>query len=299
MRRSEQGYQLALFEMTPPTEHVVNVASVPQRSPFRYPGGKTWLVPRIRQWLASLPWKPSVFLEPFSGGAIVGLTVASERLAEKVVLVELDEQVAAVWSTILSDDHEWLAERILSFDMTIENLRAELAHKATSVKRVAFQTILRNRTYHGGIMAPGSSLIRHGENGRGIKSRWYPATIARRIRAIASIHDRIEFVRGDGIEAIRSYARFAKTAMFVDPPYTVAGKRAGTRLYKYFQLDHERLFAEASKTKGDVLLTYDNAPEVAELAARHGFDIRTVAMKNTHHATMTELLIGRNLQWLK
>lgn len=27
---------------------IVNVASVPQRSPFRYPGGKTWLVPHIR-----------------------------------------------------------------------------------------------------------------------------------------------------------------------------------------------------------------------------------------------------------
>ena len=26
----------------------VNVASVPQRSPFRYPGGKTWLVPQVR-----------------------------------------------------------------------------------------------------------------------------------------------------------------------------------------------------------------------------------------------------------
>ena len=25
-------------------ERVVNVASVPQRSPFRYPGGKTWLI---------------------------------------------------------------------------------------------------------------------------------------------------------------------------------------------------------------------------------------------------------------
>ena len=24
----------------------VNVASVPQRSPFRYPGGKTWFIPR-------------------------------------------------------------------------------------------------------------------------------------------------------------------------------------------------------------------------------------------------------------
>ena len=34
-----------------PTEPV-NVASVPQRSPFRYPGGKTWLVPYVRSWLA-------------------------------------------------------------------------------------------------------------------------------------------------------------------------------------------------------------------------------------------------------
>jgi len=28
-------------------------SSVPQRSPFRYPGGKTWLVPYIRDWFRS------------------------------------------------------------------------------------------------------------------------------------------------------------------------------------------------------------------------------------------------------
>jgi DNA adenine methylase len=285
--------------MTPPTGHIVNVASVPQRSPFRYPGGKTWLVPRISQWLSSLPWEPVVFLEPFAGGAIVGLTVAFERLAEKVVLVELDEQVASVWRTILSDDCDWLAERILSFDMTTENLRRELVHKATSIKRIAFQTILKNRTFHGGIMAPGSGLIRHGENGKGIKSRWYPQTITHRIGAIADIRDRIQFIHGDGIQVMRSYASSKRTTTFIDPPYTVAGKRAGTRLYKYFQLDHERLFAEASRVQGDVLLTYDNAPEVAELAFRYGFETREIAMKNTHHAKMTELLIGRNLDWVR
>jgi hypothetical protein len=32
-------------------QNVVNVASVPQRSPFRYAGGKTWLIPKIQQWL--------------------------------------------------------------------------------------------------------------------------------------------------------------------------------------------------------------------------------------------------------
>ncbi len=45
--------QLSIFGTKEPG-HIVNVASVPQRSPFRYPGGKTWLVPRIRQWLKSL-----------------------------------------------------------------------------------------------------------------------------------------------------------------------------------------------------------------------------------------------------
>jgi DNA adenine methylase len=299
MRRSESSSQLKFLDITPPVEQIVNVASVPQRSPFRYPGGKTWLIPRIRQWLSSLEWKPSVFLEPFAGGAIVGLTVAFEKLAEKVVLVELDEQVAAVWMTILSDNCEWLVQRILSFDMTIENLQKELAHKVTSVKGIAFQTILKNRTFHGGIMAPGSSLIKYGENGKGIKSRWYPETIARRIREIADIRDRIEFIHGDGIQAIQSYNLPKCAAMFIDPPYTAAGKRAGTRLYKYFELDHERLFAEVSKVQGDFLLTYDNAPELAELALKYGFEARTIYMKNTHHAKMTELLIGRNLNWLK
>src|SRR5437667_3530211 len=70
-----------------------------QHSPFRYPGGKTWLVPHIRQWLASLPKRPSEFIEPFAGGGIVSLTVAIERLADTVIMVELDDQVAAVWQT--------------------------------------------------------------------------------------------------------------------------------------------------------------------------------------------------------
>ncbi len=85
---------------------VVNVASVPQRSPFRYPGGKTWLVPQIRSWLNSQPKRPSLFVEPFVGGGIVGLTVAFEGLADRVLMVELDEQVASVWKALLGGDAE-------------------------------------------------------------------------------------------------------------------------------------------------------------------------------------------------
>jgi DNA adenine methylase len=83
-------------------QRVVNVAPVPQLSPFRYPGRNTWLVPRLRRWLSSKNCRPTELLEPFAGG-VVSLTVAFERLAERVVMVELDEQLAAVWRTILEE----------------------------------------------------------------------------------------------------------------------------------------------------------------------------------------------------
>src|SRR5438132_2396970 len=87
LREPEVAYRTA--EDVSPTQPV-NVASVPQRSPFRYPGGKTWLVPHVRSWLASRAVPASLLIEPFAGGGIAGLTAGFERLAGQVILVEND-----------------------------------------------------------------------------------------------------------------------------------------------------------------------------------------------------------------
>ena len=270
-------------------------------SPFRYPGGKTWLVPRIRQWLVSLPIRPAEFIEPFAGGAIAGLTVAMEDLADHVTLVEIDEQVAAVWHTILSEDGggEWLANEIVSFDLTLEAVKSTLQKTAVSTRQKAFQTILKNRVYRGGILAPGSAPLKHGENGKGIRSRWYPGTLKRRILDIVAVRDHIAAIEGDGLAVIGLNAGRADTVFFIDPPYTAAGKKAGTRLYTHHELDHEKLFRLVGGIVGDFLMTYDGADGIRDLARRYGFDTELVAMKSTHHAMMKELLIGRNLDWAR
>lgn len=278
---------------------VVNVASVPQRSPFRYPGGKTWLVPRIREWLSSLPARPAVFAEPFAGGGIVSLTVAFESLADRVVMVELDGQMAAAWRAILGPDREALAERIATFEFTPEMVRSALASPVDSPSERAFRTILRNRVNRGGILAPGAGVSKLGENGKGLASRWYPETLKRRIMDIGDVADRITFIEGDGLEVMRECRDRSDIVCFIDPPYTASGKRAGSRLYTHSQLDHDALFRLAAELSGDFLMTYDDAPEVRALAARHGFAIELVAMKNTHHAEMHELMIGRSLDWLR
>lgn len=280
-------------------EKPVNVASVPQRSPFRYPGGKTWFVPLFRRWMQSFAAPPRVLVEPFAGGGIISLTAAFERLADRVVLVELDHQIAAVWETILEGDAEWLARRIVSFDLSVGNAKAELARKPSSRRELAFQTILKNRTAHGGILADGAGVIKHGENGKGIHSRWYPQTIAKRITNIGLVADRIRFDHGDAFAALSKFKENDQAVFFIDPPYTAGGKRAGSRLYTHSEVDHASLFSMCEHLRGNFLLTYDNSDEVRTLALHHGFEARPIAMKNTHHAEMTELLIGRDLGWME
>ena len=271
-----------------------NIAQVKHLSPFRYPGGKTWLVPEVRQWVKSASNKPSVFVEPFAGGAITGLSIAAEGLAERVFLCELDSDVAAVWDTLFhgsDDDVSELAKKIINFDVTLGNVKKVLESKPRSPKNRAFKTIIKNRMQRGGIMAAGAGLIKAGEAGKGLKSRWYPETLAKRIEVLRSLKDRIDFEQGDAFEVVRRFADDPDAFFFIDPPYTAGGKKAGSRLYTHNEIDHEGLFALMASVQGTVMMTYDDAPEVRDLADRHGFRIELVPMKNTHHAIIYELLI--------
>ncbi|OKH38463.1 DNA methyltransferase [[Phormidium ambiguum] IAM M-71] len=290
--------ELSVFENNY-LNQITNVASVPLRSPFRYPGGKTWLVPRIRQWLGSLKNQPFEFIEPFAGGGIVSLTVAFEGLANHVTMVEIDDEVAAVWQTILNGDYKWLANQIVNINLSLESVNEVLAKNPILIEEKAFKTIVKNRVNRGGILAVGAGRLKSGENGKGLKSRWYPETLKKRIMEIRERRDRIIFIEGDGMEILRANSHRTDTVFFIDPPYTAAGKKAGSRLYNYSEIDHKELFGVVSAIASDFLITYDNTKEVLELAQKHGFDTQAVAMKNTHHAKMTELLIGRNLDWCR
>lgn len=276
----------------------INVASVPQRSPFRYAGGKTWFVPTFRRWMKQLDKRPRVLVEPFAGGATIALTSVCENRVDHAVLIELDPDVAAVWQTVVADDAPQLAQKILAFDLTVENVKAQLLCESSGHLDRAFKTILKNRTFHGGILAAGSGLIKAGEAGKGISSRWYPETLAKRFKALHVIRERLTILCGDSLALSDDYVKDSQAAFFIDPPYTAGGKKAGKRLYTFSEINHGALFDICANVSGEFVMTYDDADEVHTLALARSFDTRLIAMKNTHHAEMSELVIGRNLSWL-
>lgn len=271
----------------------VNVATVPQRSPLRYPGGKTWLIPHIREWL-SRP-KAHVLVEPFAGGGIVSLTAVMESLVEEAVMIERDHDVAAFWKTALLDTED-LIERIQQFTPSRKAVEEiERAGWRSDAER-AFRTLVLNRTKRAGILAPGASFLESGENEKGIGSRWYPETLVKRLQEIGKHTKKITFLEGDSMEILETLLRGwgQKAAVFVDPPYTgEGGKMAGSRLYTHFTIDHARLFEILDRSDSNFLMTYDEAEEIVKLVNQHCFHAVRIEMNSAHYSRLSELVITR------
>ena len=281
------------FDIVNKKKSIVNVASVPQRSPFRYPGGKTWLIPIARKWFSSASDNAEL-IEPFAGGGIISLTAAAENYFNHIIMTELDEDVAAVWETIFSEkDYDWLSNKILNFIVTPENINEVELHANEGTKERAFSTIVRNRTNHGGILAKGSGKIKTGEGGKGLSSRWYPETLVRRITEANKLRNKIQFINEDAFNIMRQQQNNSNAYFFIDPPYTIAGRR----LYNLFDVDHRQVFEIISKLQGHFLLTYDDTTEIRNFAEEFSLSYKTIPMQTTHLIKKEELLISDNFEW--
>jgi len=270
-----------------------NVSQVPKYSPFRFPGGKTWLYPFAKEWVKH--YSNKTLIEPFAGGASIGLAAAIEGWVKNIILIEIDPQIYCVWKCIIEGNAKELAKRVCNFDFNESSVEKQIHLTTNNLVDKAFITLLRNRINHGGILANGSGKLKHGEAGKGILSRWYPKTISDRIIKINSAIDKLEVFQTDGIEYINKHSLASDVIFFVDPPYTVAGKR----LYDYFEIDHEKLFFELSMVKSPFMLTYDDSPLVTDLINKYNFDYERVLMTTTHHRKKYELIISKDLNWMK
>jgi DNA adenine methylase len=277
------------------TQYGDNVAAVPKYSPFRYPGGKTWLYSAISRWLRSV--RAETLIEPFAGGATASLIGVIEGYVERAILVEKDEAICAVWHTILSPDIGWLVERISRFEPTREAIISNLSKNPRRRRELAFQTILKNRCRRGGVIAGGAGLLLNGERSKGIISRWYPETLITRMTLIHALRDRIELRTGDGLEElVLLSSRKDKIAIFADPPYPKLMEPRVKKLYDHYVIEHSRLFEILGESRRNFLLTYDESPLVCSLVAHHSFQAAKIVMQNSNTNAKTELLITPKLK---
>ena len=212
--------QLHLPGLAPlPAEHVVSVASVKHRSPFRYRAAKPgWCRASTNGWTAFLDQR---VCRAFCWWCHCGID-GSGASGRRATLVEID-QVAAV----PGDDHQ-SRRRFASPDRLETSSSQENVERLLSQDDPTPQAALRPSSESGGgfwlRVQAGSSL----RNGRGISSL-VSATLRRRIMDYA-IRDRLSFIHGDGLE---SYASILATtgSILYRSSYTASEKKPGSRLH--------------------------------------------------------------------
>lgn len=238
-------------------------------SPLRYPGAKRRFSGYVAEVLRLNGLRPKLFVEPFAGGASVALELLSRGLVGAVALGELDPLVAAFWQAARSRPDD-LIDWVMAEPVTLERWQHHRDSRPRTTLGRAVKCLFLNRTSFSGILSLTAGPIGgRAQSGRyAIDCRFPRETLAKRIRQVAALADRIAFVHaGDYRETIAKATGLSPEAgdvfYYLDPPFYAKADR----LYaKWFvDADHVALRDELGELRSPWLLSYDPAPAIQAL----------------------------------
>lgn len=227
--------------------------------------------------------RPSLFVEPFAGGASVALQLLHDGVVDSIALGERDELVASFWKVLFSD-HQTLISQMRQTPITVEQWEYYRSTELTTDEERAMACLFLNRTSFSGVLSRTAGPI----GGRAQASRYridcrFPVeTLARRIEAIARLRDRVVFVHHGDWQSTLELAIDTRLASenivyYVDPPFY----HKADRLYRYYfsDQDHLALRDRLADLTSPWILSYDPAPEISYMYEQNG-----------HSPTQVELL---------
>lgn len=239
-------------------------------SPLRYPGSKRSLFSFIKKTFEINKIHPSIFIEPFAGGASVALQMLQENLTDQIILVDVDPWITSFWQTVFFDT-DWLVEQIYSIDVTIEKWHELKGSNPTSTRDQALTCFFLNRTSFSGILEASVGPIGGKEQKSiyKIDCRFMRDTLSNRIRQASLFKERVHAIWNcswiEGIRKVRSEQENGKVPrsglfFYLDPPFF----EEAYALYRFYftEKDHLELRDYLLTLKDNWLLSYDSAEQV-------------------------------------
>ena len=261
-KNDHQNYRLIFEVKDKTTARNQKVAFPTQVSPLRWPGGKSKFIGPILD--RCNPENMVCFVEPFAGGASVGLSLLLAGKIKEFYLNDLDFGIYALFQCI--KDFPWmLIDKISMFEPC---KKAFLQAQATlkngydnlDIIDAAWNLLIVNRLAFSGI--PKANCMSN------LSSRWNKNTLIKRILQIHGHSEHLHVSCTDACELIEEMYWRPNTTIFIDPPYKGKGKDLYMKYYE--NNDHNNLaFLLDELYKGmpgaDMLLTYDNSDYIRQL----------------------------------
>jgi DNA adenine methylase len=226
-------------------------------SPLRYPGGKARLATFVGDLISDQQKPLTRYVEPFAGGAGVGLHLLYQEYVDEIVLNDLDPGIAAFWRAVFNDS-SLLVERVRATEPSIEEWYRQreihAAAKDADPFDLGFATFFLNRTNRSGIIGarPIGGLDQTGK--WLIDARYSAEELAARIEHLAGYATRVTITEMDGVDLAADQLQDSSAFVYADPPYLSAGDDLYLNALAW--ADHVRL-AMLLRESDRWLLTYD------------------------------------------
>lgn len=233
---------------------------MPFYTPLRYPGGKRRLAPFVKRLLEVNDLHDIEYVEPYAGGASIGLALLLEEYAATIHINDLSRPVYAFWHSVLHET-DVLCQRIENVPLTMEEWTRQRTvyenREDADLLDLGVAAFFLNRTNRSGIINGGVIGGRDQAGEWGIDARFNKTDLIRRIRRVGRYRSRIRLYQQDALAFTNDVVSTlgSRVFSFYDPPYIAKGQ--DLYLNTYTVEDHRRLAEGIVKLKTPWVVTYD------------------------------------------
>lgn len=239
------------------------------KAPLRYPGGKSALHKFIASILRQNDLVDGFYVEPFCGGAGLGIELLMREYVQYIYLNDADPHIFSFWYSLLNETEAFI-ELIENVEVSVEEWKVQKgiydSLNGHTELELGFATFFLNRCNRSGIL--GARPI-GGLNQTGawkIDARFNKENLIRRIESISFYAERIHISGKDArdfLNHIMPDLPKEKTLIYLDPPYYIMGGELYFNNYEH--TDHESLSKFIQNLKFNWILSYDNVPQISKM----------------------------------
>ena len=269
-------------------------------SPMRYPGSKAQIAEFVGEILLRNHMHAATYVEPFCGGASVGLDLLYNERVSQIVLNDLDYRLYSFWNSILNQPEEF-CDQLRRTPVTMEERENQMEiyrHPDEYAPfYVGFSTFFLNKVNRSGILTGGPIGGTEQAGPWKITTKFGKDYFYRVIRKFARYGNRIQLYNMDAVDflgkVVHQHGR--NTFIYLDPPYHGVDKE----LYRdhYFEeKDHCRLSEAVKKLRQPWLMSYDDVPEIRALYPNNLVEDMAMYYHTYSKKHKAEILIYGNCQ---
>ena len=228
---------------------------MPNKSPLRYPGGKTRALGILQRYLAEHFPHRTTLLSPFLGGGSFELSCASNGM--QVHANDLFRPLYSFWHVLKLDPkglHAAVLKQLpVSKDVFLRHRTSKLDYQ--DPLEVAAAYFLVNRCSFSG------STFCGGFSAEAAEKRCNQPAVDRLLNVDLR---NVTLSNQDAIEFLHTHPETHDTVIYADPPYFITSYVYGKDGDMHEGFDHAG-FAKALRTRKDWILSYNDCPYIREL----------------------------------